>query len=217
MATTNAVNNTTGTSTTSNSSAVSSKNDVGSSDRFLKLLVAQMQNQDPLNPMDNAQVTSQMAQIQTVQGISDLKTSIEAMSASYADGQSLQAASLVGHNVLVAGKSITVSGEKAQAGYELTDSADQVSVSVRDTAGKLVGSFDLGPQKAGVHTFDWDAKGVADQTYNFTVTSVQNGKGTAVDTLSLQRINGVSRSDSGTTLYLDKNTSMALSDVKQIL
>ena len=55
--------------TTASTAATSSANDAGSADRFLKLLVTQMQNQDPLNPMDNAQITSQMAQINTVNGV----------------------------------------------------------------------------------------------------------------------------------------------------
>ncbi len=65
-------------------------------DRFLKLLVTQMKNQDPLNPLDNAQGTSQLAQISTVSGIEKLNTTIQAMANSFAAGQSLQAASMIG-------------------------------------------------------------------------------------------------------------------------
>ena len=65
------------------------------SDRFLKLLVAQMQNQDPLNPMDNAEVTSQMAQINTVTGIDKLNTTVEGLSSQFVQLQAMQGASLV--------------------------------------------------------------------------------------------------------------------------
>ena len=72
-------------------------------DRFMTLLVTQMKNQDPLNPMDNAQVTSQMAQLSTVTGIDKLNNTLESLIGSVQTGQSYQASSMIGHNVLVAG------------------------------------------------------------------------------------------------------------------
>ena len=78
------------------------------SDRFLKLLVAQMKNQDPLNPMDNAQVTSQMAQINTVTGIDKLNTTVAGLSAQFMQMQAMQGASLVGHDVIVAGNKLDI-------------------------------------------------------------------------------------------------------------
>ena len=67
-----------------------------SADRFLKLLVTQLKNQDPLNPMDNAQVTTQMAQINTVEGINKLNTTLSTMAMGFNAGQTLQAAGMVG-------------------------------------------------------------------------------------------------------------------------
>src|SRR3990167_8514165 len=68
-------------------------------DRFLKLLVAQLKNQDPLNPMDNAQITTQMAQISTVSGIDKLNSTLQSMAAAFNAGQSLQATAMIGHGV----------------------------------------------------------------------------------------------------------------------
>src|SRR4030065_346047 len=76
-------------------------------DRFLALLVAQMKNQDPLNPLDNAEVTSQMAQLSTVQGIEDMNATLEALSASMGVNQMAQAANLIGSAVLVPGNRIS--------------------------------------------------------------------------------------------------------------
>src|SRR6187455_1282192 len=73
------------------------------SDRFLKLLVAQMANQDPLNPMDNAQVTSQMAQISTVNGIDKLNTTVQGLNQQFVQMQALQGATLVGRDVIIPG------------------------------------------------------------------------------------------------------------------
>ena len=99
------------------------QNEAGSADRFLKLLVAQMQNQDPLNPMDNAQVTSQMAQIQTVTGIEQLNTTVEGLSSQFVQLQALQGASLVGRDVIVPGNLLDIDNGTAQGGFELTSAA----------------------------------------------------------------------------------------------
>ena len=97
--------------------AATSASDAGAtSDRFLKLLVAQMQNQDPLNPMDNAQVTSQMAQINTVTGIEKLNTTVQGLSSQFMQLQALQGASLVGRDVIVAGNKLSVAGERRRPG-----------------------------------------------------------------------------------------------------
>src|SRR3954465_7744545 len=81
------------------------------SDRFLKLPVAQMRNQDPLNPMDKAQVTSQMAQINTVTGSDKLNATVQGLSGQFMQLQALQGASLVGHDVIVAGNKLSVDAE----------------------------------------------------------------------------------------------------------
>src|SRR5687767_7932008 len=89
-------------------------------DRFLKLLVTQMKNQDPLNPLDNAQVTTQLAQISTVNGVERLNSAIRAISDSFAAGQSLQAAGMIGREVLVPGSTLQLAGGAARFGVELT-------------------------------------------------------------------------------------------------
>ena len=106
-------------------------------DRFLKLLVTQMKNQDPLNPMDNAQVTSQMAQLSTVTGIDKLNATLQALSDSMTSNQSLQAASMIGHGVLVDGKDVDLSDGAGYGGFELAQPVDRARVSVYDKAGGL--------------------------------------------------------------------------------
>src|SRR5215470_2380597 len=86
------------------------------SDRFLKLLVAQMNNQDPLNPLDNAQVTSQMAQINTVTGINGLNDTVNQLLGQFTRLESLQAAQLTGRSVLVPGNSLTLPADGKAVG-----------------------------------------------------------------------------------------------------
>src|SRR6266581_877373 len=89
--------------TSSSAASPSSASEAGSQDRFLKLLVTQLQNQDPLAPMDNAQLTSQIAQINTVTGITNLNSSVQALSGQFLQMQTLQGASLIGKQVIVPG------------------------------------------------------------------------------------------------------------------
>src|SRR3989338_8942632 len=106
-------------------------------DRFLKLLVTQMKNQDPLNPMDNAQVTSQMAQLSTVTGIDKLNVTLQALSDSMVPNQTLQAATMIGHGVLVDGKDVDLSDGAGYGGIDLAQSADKVEIAIYDQAGAL--------------------------------------------------------------------------------
>src|SRR3954467_14498248 len=118
-----AVNSTTSATdaTAAASSIAASTTDANAtSERFLKLLVAQMQNQDPLSPMDNAQVTSQMAQINTVSGIDKLNATVAGLPSQFAQLQALQGASLVGHDVVVPGNALRVTDGTGTGGFELT-------------------------------------------------------------------------------------------------
>ncbi len=150
------------TSSAANSAAAKTAktlNDAATPDRFLMLVVALIQNQDPLNPLDNAQVTSQMAQISTVAGIEKMNTSIGAMSASFAQMQQLTGASLVGREVLVSGDLLKLDAVgKGGGGYELAQTAEAVTVDVLSTTGTVLDTIELGPQSAGRHSFDWTIK-----------------------------------------------------------
>src|ERR1017187_4426245 len=107
-------------------------------DRFLKLLVTQMKNQDPLNPMDNAQVTSQMAQLSTVSGIDKVNSTLKALTDSMSAGQALSATGMIGHGALVPGSTVELKSGKAVAGLDLSQGADSVKVSIQDGANNLV-------------------------------------------------------------------------------
>ena len=148
---------------TSSGTPQQTANEAGSADRFLKLLVAQMENQDPMNPMDNAQITSQMAQINTVTGIQTLNSTVQGLNTQFVQMQALQGAALVGREVTVAGNKLEVQGGSATGGFDLAGTADTVKVEVLDTSGRVVDTQQLGALEAGRHDFDWSAPtGTAD-------------------------------------------------------
>src|SRR4030065_1785635 len=132
MSTVDAVTSGTSAATTTKSAVQESE------DRFLKLLVTQMKNQDPLNPLDNAQITSQMAQISTVSGIDKLNTTLQNMAASFAANQSLQVTNMIGHGVLVPGSTMQLADGKSIGGVDLPQAVDQVTITIREAQGAVV-------------------------------------------------------------------------------
>lgn len=205
-----------------NAGSASAVNSAASTqDRFLKLLVTQMKNQDPLNPMDNAQVTSQMAQLSTVTGIDKLNATLQALSDSMTSNQSLQAASMIGHGVLVPGKGVDLGSSSGVGGFELAQSVDSAQISISDSTGALVRSINLGAQPAGIAKWQWDGRNdsgvsVADGSYTFTVSAAQAG--TKVDAMALQFgvVSSVTQSKQGVALSVGQLEDIAMSQVKQI-
>ncbi len=207
----------------SQAASVVSATQVGATqDRFLKLLVTQMKNQDPLNPLDNAQVTSQMAQLSTVSGIEKLNSTVQALSASMLASQSLQAVSMIGHAVLVPGTQIDLLNGKANAAVELTQPVDSVSVNITDTSGNLVRTLQLGSQNSGVVQVQWDGRTesgstAVDGSYQFNAAAVLSGKQSEATTLSYGLVNSVAQSQSGVTVNVGQLGEVSLTTIKQIL
>jgi flagellar basal-body rod modification protein FlgD len=205
------------------SSLTAASTDIGATqDRFLKLLVTQMKNQDPLNPMDNAQVTSQMAQLSTVTGIDKLNSTVQALSSSMLASQSLQAVSMIGHVALTDGDSMSLSKGSAYGGVELKDPADKVTVKIADASGAVVRTLQLGAQDAGVVDFNWDGMTdsggtAADGNYTFTAASELSGKKMDATTLSYGLVNSVAQSSSGVTVNIGNQGEVGLNTIRKIL
>src|SRR3954468_9102233 len=186
-----AVNSTTSTSATDAAAAASSitastTDANATSERFLKLLVAQMKNQDPLSPMDNAQVTSQMAQINTVTGIDKLNTTVQGLSSQFIQLQAVQGASLVGRDVIVAGNKLSVDAEAGvgQGGFQLDNPADAVKVEILAPSGAVMQTLNLGAEGAGVHSFNWPSGTATNGSgLTFRVTATAGGVATKVTPL----------------------------------
>jgi flagellar basal-body rod modification protein FlgD len=194
-----------------------------SQNQFMTLLVTQLKNQDPLNPMDNAQMTSQMAQINTVSGINQLNTTLQALSASMTPNQTVQAASMIGHGALVPGDGVDlVSGSAGLGGFSLPSPSDRASVSIYDSTGALVNTLDLGGQPAGVTKWQWngtDSAGAAVPagSYTFKVNASLAGNVMAASTLQYGLINSVTQGATGLTLSVGSLQNIALTQVQQIL
>lgn len=190
-------------------------------DRFMTLLVTQMKNQDPLNPMDNAQVTSQMAQLSTVTGIDKLNATVESLMTNMQSGQSYQAANMIGHDVLTPGTAVATTGSGGYFGVDLPIGADKLSVTIKDSAGSTIRTLSYGAQEAGSIPLNWD--GFADDgslaktgNYQFDITATTAGQSVVADGLNYAQVMSVSNSTSGVKLNLSNLTSVSTTDVKEI-
>jgi flagellar basal-body rod modification protein FlgD len=196
--------------------------DISPQDRFLKLLVTQLKNQDPLNPMDNAQMTSQMAQISTVEGIDKLNATLKMILEGSNENQAMQAAAMVGHGVLVPGSGLALAGGMAIGGIELDAPADRVVVTIKDASGIALKTFELGGQDAGSHVFAWDGKtdaGVqaADGAYTISVSAQRGEDKVGARALEMGMVSSVARTSDGIRLNVGALGAFRMSDVRQIL
>lgn len=202
--------------TTSTSSSAETEN------RFLTLLVTQLKNQDPLNPLDNAQVTSQMAQINTVSGIEKLNATLGKLLSAYDDSKSVQSAAMIGKNVLVPGSDLKLTANGAAAGVLLDSPADRVLVKISDSTGKEVNIEDLGAKGAGSFAFVWDGKDADGNAlpagkYSFTVEATKAGNKVTSKPLEFGTVSALVRSGNGFQLDLGEGGLVGFNDVQQIL
>ncbi|BEV71513.1 MULTISPECIES: flagellar hook assembly protein FlgD [unclassified Paludibacterium] len=203
----------------------------GIQDRFLKLLTTQLQAQDPMNPMENSEITSQMAQISQVTGMQNLNTTMQSLLQSQMASQSLIAATTVGHSALVAGNTMgwdgNTNGNKTMGAVSLAGSAQQLNISVQDANGKTVSTFSVPSPQNGMNSFAWDGKDSSGNVlpagnYTFTATASNQGTdGSAVQvkatTYNYKTIAAVSFAANGAPqLVLSNGKTVAMSDVAQI-
>jgi len=136
--------------------ALPKDNELGQ-DEFLRLMLTQIEHQDPLEPMANGEFIAQMAQFSTVSGIEGMQASLDTMANSFSQQQTLQAAELVGDDVLIEGDTLRAGHESSMRGrFELDHTATSVTMSVHAVNGELVAKRSLGSFEAGRHDFDWD-------------------------------------------------------------
>lgn len=190
--------------------------------RFLTLLTTQLKNQDPMDPMDNAQVTSQLAQISTVDGIERLNIMLGKIMEGQQSSEALQAAALVGRGVLVPGKGLLLTDQGAVGGFSLDGPADKVTLNIRDANGLDVAEMDLGAFEAGTHNFQWDGTALdgsraADGKYTVTISAATADEPVNAEMLEFGAVTSVVRGPKSVDLQLGDMGIFKMSDIRQIL
>lgn len=212
-----------GLRSSTDSQASVDKSELGQ-DAFMELMVAQLRNQDPMKPMENGEFLSQIAQFSQVTGIQDLQKSFDSLSASLVSNQALQAANLVGRDVLApTGLGVLDVGQPIRGSVELPSASPKVTVNIYDSSGQVVRRMELGSQAAGDAQYQWD--GLRDDgTYappgNYLISAQAefNGRDEAVEALVVNRVNGVTLGNAGSLLLdLAGVGPVDFTQVKQIL
>lgn len=191
--------------------------------QFLTLLIAQLKNQDPTNPMDNSQLTTQLAQINTLAGIENLNTTLSSISGQINTTQSVQNTLLIGHGVMVPGDAILV-GEEATTpfGFTTDTAATSVTATIKDSSGNVIAQLDLGAMGAGTHTFQWDGT-LEDESaapagkYSVSIDAANDTGAIHTSSLTYAMVYGVNPTANGAVLNLGAYGTATLDQIKQIL
>jgi len=210
----------------STADATKKKSALGQDD-FLKLMLAQIQGQSPLNPQDNAQFLGQMAQFSTVSGLQGIQKSLDTLATSMTSNQALQASTLVGRHVLVAGKEGYLpegKGDRFFGAADVPSHASNVMVTITNDAGVAVKTVGLGKQDAGLVRFAWDGtddKGQAVKSGNYKVKTEAyiDNKLQAVESLVAGSVESVTLGRNGQKMMLNVAGlgQMGMDSVREIL
>jgi len=190
---------------------------------FLKLMVTQLNNQDPFKPMENGDFLGQIAQFGSVTGLDQLNKNFESLATSITSGQALQAGSLVGREVLAPIETgYLVPGGSLRGQVHLDQSSPQVIARVTDQTGQLVRELPLGSAPPGSLNFSWDGMDDAGSyappgLYSIRVEAIQNDTAVDLQTQLFSKVESVSLSGSnGLTLNLAGLGPIAFNNVQQI-
>lgn len=191
---------------------------------FLTLMAAQLQNQDPFEPMDNGEFLSQMASFGQLDGIGTLNESFGDLAASLYSNQALQASSMVGKKALVAGDTAHFDGTNSVEGaVDLPSSVTDLTVTITGVGGNIIKQMNMGIQPSGVTNFSWDGTDssgnvMPEGTYNIVAEATVGGENTAQVTLVEGVVESVTLGSGGAGLTFNiKGIGEAtFDDIKQV-
>ena len=199
MSDTSAVQTTTGTATSA--AATSSAKGILGKDDFLKMMIAQLKHQDPLNPMDGTAFTAQLAQFSSLEQLQNINTQLSAFTKQQQSLGNTQAVNLIGKDVLARGSSLSADGSPVTLSYSLGADTASGQVQIYDSNGMLVDTLNFKNQKQGLNSITWNCPSSAKGTYSFAVSALDNsGKAVSADTLVQGTVTGVNYRDSATYL-----------------
>jgi flagellar basal-body rod modification protein FlgD len=191
---------------------------------FLRLMVAQVKNLDPLNPDPNGEFLSQLAQFSTNDGINSMQASIEKLATSLQSNQALQASALVGRKVLVDSNSWSLGAEgDVKASINMEPGLSNLNARIYSQSGELIKTIPLNTPVDGVYEFSWDGTNqknerAASGKYRVEVHASYNGRGVMVPTMTQANVDSVSLGQNGEGVKLNVAGvgSISLDQVKQI-
>ncbi len=190
----------------------------------MTLFIAQLQYQDPMEPMDSGEMASQMAEFSNMEATMAMAENMEELLEYTTSQNNLQLLSLLDQEVRVFGNGIGVNdGDIGSGEYILSEDADVAVLEIRDAGGRLVKLEDLGSQSLGSHVLDWDGKDmmgvdVDDGAYTFHIKGyTASGQEVGVDSRAVGMVTGVDYSTGTAMLVLDHHVSAEVGSVLGVI
>lgn len=193
-------------------------------DLFLTLLTTELQYQDPLDPVDDTQMVSQLAEMSSLEQITSLNDNMSSMLTLLQNQEIIQSSSYLGKEVTADGSDVTKDGDSTSVvTYTLTDAAASLYAHILDEDGTILASVNLGAQESGTHTFQWDGldssgNSVDDGTYSIAFTATDSdGDSLVVSTEVSGTVNSVSIDSGNIILGLTDGREVNLFDVTTVV
>ncbi len=218
--------NVTGASSAIDPYAAKTKSESGALDQstFLNLLMAQLQHQDPLNPMEDKDFTAQLAQFSSLEQLNNINKGIESLNTSAGRQDMLGAVSFIGKDIRAFGNTVSKEGNAiTKAFYELDEPVKDMYYNVYDSYGVLVNTVKVGARQAGSYEFQWDGKDfngstLPDGTYTMAIAAENaDGKPVMVYTEVSGTVSGVSGENGIPMLRLTDGRTVSFFNVKEIV
>ena len=193
-----------------------------SQEDFFSLLTQQLSFQDPSNPADNDQMIAQMTNFNMAEGISNLNTKFESLTASMTSNSALQASTLVGKQALLESETIDFDGENLAKGSVVAETTvESLTLRITDSTGQLVRTIDLGSKSAGAHRFEWDGKDgegnvLPEGEYNISAEGFVNGDYSSMPLATFKNIESVNINGSSGIIVNTKEGAVRLTDIAEI-
>jgi flagellar basal-body rod modification protein FlgD len=224
MSSTSSVTSTTSTDTSSGFGLTTAAEQVLDRDDFLKLLVEQLKNQDPLEPQDNSDYVAELAQFSNLEQTQGINDRLDLLAIQSRGQSNAQATSLVGQTATVAGSTVTLSGNGTgtTVNFTASDKIAKATVTIEDSDGNTVRTIELGAKNAGLVSVQWDGKdstGTAQTAGSYTVSVKaydSEGNSVSVDQNTTSKVTGVSYETGYAVLELANGATAPVSDLVRI-
>ncbi len=190
-------------------------------DEFLKLLTMQLRYQNPLNPMDNTEFTSQLTQLSSLDALNNMVMQMNDMLLYQNSIQNTLTLNLIGKNVKFSGNQVSLK-DKGEINYNLSANSSKVTISILDSSGKLIRKIEAGQHNSGANNYVWDGKDASgnkmpDGSYSFKVEALDaSGNPVGVTTTSKGVVTGITFENNTTYLVIDGKTKFKLNEILEI-
>ncbi|HED39692.1 MAG TPA: flagellar hook assembly protein FlgD [Chromatiales bacterium] len=192
-------------------------------EEFLKLMTAQVNNQDPMKPMTDGEFFSQIAQFSSVAGIQDLQSSFSQVATALQSNQALQASTMVGRTVMIpSGEAVFNGSDPVTGKVGVEDATSGLTINILDASGAVVRSMNLGAQNSGAVNFSWDGlddmgERLSAGDYTIEAIALTGGESIQLGTLLAEKVESVTLGSAGVTLDLASDRSVPISGIKQVM